>query len=640
MGGERNHLRSNAYYQQLQSERDKALSQLKRRLYSDYYQIGRSEFRQQYGANTVDKAYKDIQSQIKRQSKGKGTKNLRQQIRQLEDLKPKYYKNQATLNFQDPRNDHVQSFIRARCYSAIPSPYVDKPLQIGVDSINDALNHFNFSRTDEPLPQNVTQQLEKDFSYYHEYGVDQCFFKAIIQASLLLMPANDVQSLVRTLEQAFDTIEDDVEDYVTKSVHEILVDAAILAASIAGPPLLLFIMYWLACCLRAKDDQACDHELPTVDQYPDLNHQLTRLIDNEQYDSIKNNLQVMQSSRSQATLEFLQERSDDQLKALAHLPQQQLTKQLMEHVVRYAKKYKYNLTDLCRRINQYHQQQPEQGELVSFQALIQNRFDYDRNNPANYYIQKLLIGVGHISLSPLIGFDSHQSPVILLARDNPQQLTKDTLEHKLKIIHDNLSSNDADISDVIDSSQELSRSRIDITIHPTTQSRDFSIYAASFANGFNLLNTLVTVKALNALGNYSDEDPTLTQQQFDSIVQSKDWIINDFKELYQALYPDAANIYTDEGLTQIIDQGLDPKPDESPSDSRDDPLNQYSSLQSSSSETQRIRRPSNDWRPNWFSGIRSGSGASTEATLPLLEEGQDCHYSGINEDSNRQDRPR
>ena len=461
MGGERNHLRSNAYYQQLQSERDKALSQLKRRLYSDYYQIGRSEFRQQYGANTVDKAYKDIQLQIKRQSKGKGTKNLRQQIRQLEDLKPKYYKNQATLNFQDPRNDHVQSFIRARCYSAIPSPYVDEPLQIGVDSINDALNHFNFSRTDEPLPQNVTQQLEKDFSYYREYsGVDQCFFKAIIQASLLLMPANDVQSLVRTLEQAFDTIEDDVEGYVTKSVHEKLMDAFILAASTAGSMLLVPLGLWLASYLRAIGNQTSNHELPTVDQYPGLNDQypglndqLTRLIDNEQYDSIKNNLQVMQSSRSQATLEFFQERSDDQLKALAHLPQQQLTKQLMEHVVRSAKKYKYNLTDLCRRINQYHQQQPEQGELVSFSTLIQNRFDYDRNNPANYYIQKLLIGVGHISLSPLIGFDSHQSPVILLARDNPQQLTKDTLEHKLKIIHDNLSSNDADISDVIDSSQ-------------------------------------------------------------------------------------------------------------------------------------------------------------------------------------------
>ena len=646
----RNNLRHNAHYQQLQSERDKALSQLKKRLHSDYYLIGRREFRQQYGANTVDKAYKDIQSQIKRQSKGRGTKNLRQQIRQLEDSKFKSYSPQATLDFEDPDHNHVESFIQAYCDTDIGHSIADKPLKIAKDTINDALtSHFNFDQTDNPIGQNITQKLTQKFGYYDDEGYDACSLKTTIRASLLFMSTSKQHALINTLTDALDTIQDEVDDFIDEEHKKTLIMIIFMIVGFAS-----FFAFAGYCTNRSgpntlnntaptsNDLPSISNDLPSIDQYPQLNNQLTTLIDNEQDERIKNNLQIIKSSRSQATIEFLQELNDGQLRALAHLPQQQLTKQLMEHVVQYTNEHEQDLTDICGRLNSYHQKQNQPNGLQSFSELVQRQFDYDRNHTANFYLQKLLFGEGTISLSPLLGFTSEHNPIILITKDNPQQLTLETLANNLKIIQDTSIRNNTRINDVIDSANTLTDNQVNrIRIHPMTQSRHFKVTRFEADLDFNLLNTLVTIKALNALSNYSDEDRTLTQQQFERIIEQKNVISNNFKMLYQTLHPNAQNIYTNVGVNSIVEHNLDQSNDNTSSQNNNEDsicqsnnesvsnswvglLGQYSPLELNFSGTEPEEQQSHSTIYNWANRLGNlfviaNSTAPTQLELALSD---------------------
>lgn len=546
---------ANKEYQELVSARDKASQRLLGYLRGQRYRWGQPRFRRQYGANTPQQAHKAMETGIKHQSRGRGTKKISQQIRML-SLPPKHFQNHTTLNFQSHDGSTIEANTETSCSSQDTSrryEWVEKPHSIAIQHILNLVALYNFTRVGSDNMPTIANTTHFHLSDHYDYLDEACKQAINLDLSLVDMPHNIIQGLLERIKEAFDDIEQQTYQYCDQVEDEW--QKALIAVIVSVVSILGFSAWVSTGCPRpncqASVNRLPEHSLNTR-QEASLEARLHRLANDEQIpQETRSNLERMQGFYSDQAQSFLKGLQDDEIKALAQLPSEHLNLTLMQHVKQYADRYDINLTDLTHRVEQnLGRSETPQNHLKSLSQLMETHYPSDpqesSQEPSNHYLQgmfnrylqDLIVGQETMTQSVFVGFDN--DAILPVYREKPAKLTLKDLQNQVIILREEPGDQPRS------SDRVVSMSATRLQNHPETRQPCVFVKWKEGHVDLNTINTLVLLKSI-----FDDDKPALTDDQFRLVMDKKDEIQNDPVKLYSVLDGSSNTPYTEEGLQQI-----------------------------------------------------------------------------------------
>lgn len=542
---------ANKEYQELVSARDKASQRLLGYLRGQRYRWGQPRFRRQYGANTPKQAHKAMETGVKHQSRGRGTKKsgrgtkkISQQIRML-SLPPKHLQNHTTLNFQSHDGSTIEANIETSCSSQDTSrryEWVEKPHSIAIQHILNLVALYNFTRVGSDNMPTIANTTYFQLSDHYDYLDEACKQAINLDLSLVDMPHNIIQGLLERIKKAFNDIEQQTYQYCDQIKDE---RQKMLIAAVVSVVVLVSILgfsAWIGTGCPRPNCQASVNRLPEFslneEQEASLKAKLHQLANDELIpQETRSNLERMQGFYSDQAQSFLKGLQDNEIKALAQLPSEHLNLTLMQHVKQYADRYDINLTDLTHRVEQNLDQSETQNNLKSLSQLMETHYPCGPQEPSNRYIHDLIVGKTTM-LNDFVGFDN--DAILPVYREKPAKLTLKDLQSRVIILREEPGDQPRSSDRVV----SMSATRLET--HPETRQPCVFVKWEKRHVDLNTINTLVLLKSI-----FDKDNRALTDDQFRLVMDKKDKIQNDPVQLYSVLDGSSNTPYTEEGLQQI-----------------------------------------------------------------------------------------